>query len=198
MRKWTGSLGKCSMRNGEEKAVRFIYTGASFAPLFSVSDGKTIKLDWGDRQSTTVNGAVSNVTYTHDYAEAGTYQFKITGDLDGITKFQYNISALSGDIANLSGLTSLTYLALSNTSVSTYTQGTLPDWDDCNIHIHDLGLSIQAVDDFLCDLNAASSSSIKLLNIHGTNAVPSVTGLACKDNDPNGLVAKGWTVVVST
>ncbi len=289
--------------------VEFTYTGSSFAPKFSVSAGKTVTLSWGDGTSTVINGAVTNVIYTHNYAVSGTYQFRVVGDLDGVTKFQYNFAALSGDIntlkfftsltylslyntsvsgdiANLSGLTSLTYLSLSNTSVSgdianlsgltsltylslystsvsgdianlsgltsltylylsntsvsgdianlsgltslislylsstsvsgdianlsgltsltslylhstsvnIYTQGVLPDWDSCNIYIYNLGLSQQEVDDFLCDLDTASSTSTKVLDIAGTNAVPSATGLTCKSS----LESKGWTVTVST
>jgi len=102
-------------------------------------------------------------------------------------------TSVSGDIADLSGLTSLTGLVLSSTSIDTYTQGTLPDWDACEIQIQALGLSEAEVDDFLCDLNAASSASTKTLNISGSNSAPSATGLACETS----LEGKGWTVTVT-
>jgi len=108
-------------------------------------------------------------------------------------------TSVTGDIADLSGLTSLEYLSLYSTSVTTYTQGTLPDWDACTIYIHNLGLSKQEVDDFLNDLNASASASTKTLNISGTNSAPSGpvgtsgTGLWAEA----ALEAKGWTVTVT-
>jgi len=105
-----------SSRKG--RAVTLTYTGDSFAPVFSVSAGKTVKLLWGDEQTTTIVGAVTDVTYTHNYVSSGTYQFRIIDDLDGITKFRYNTTELSGDISTLRFLTSLIYLYLYATSVS--------------------------------------------------------------------------------
>jgi hypothetical protein len=115
-------------------------------------------------------------------------------DLSGLTDLQflylYNTS-VEGDIADLSGLTNLLFLRLHDTSVDTYTQGALPDWDACNIYIYGLGLSETEVDDFLCDLNTASTASTKTLLIFG-NTAPSAAGLACEA----ALEVKGWTVTV--
>ena len=154
--------------------------------------------------NTSISGDIANLSGLTSLTYLSLYSTSALGDitnlsgLTSLTKLYLCNTSVSGDIANLSGLTSLTRLSLFNTSVDTYTQGILPDWDNCDIYIQDLGLSVQEVSDFLCDLNAASSASIKELNISGTNAIPNATGLACKDDDPDGLVAKGWTVTVST
>jgi hypothetical protein len=97
---------------------------------------------------------------------------------------------VSGDIANLSGLTSLTTLSLHTTSIDTYTQGILPDWDATTISIQNLGLSQTEVDDFLCDLDAASSASTKTLTIKSGNDAQSAAGDACEAS----LELKGRTV----
>ena len=256
----------------------------------SLPANRYLFIHWGDGDITKVSGAVSSQNYAHNYTGAGTYQIRLSGDFRRLTRLRCSNWQISGDIANLSGLTSLTYLYLRNTSMSgdiinlsgltsltylylnhtsvsgdivnlsglisltilslynipvsgdianlngltslttlnlcnssvsgdiaslssltslvslslnstsinTYTQGVLPDWDACDIYIQNLGLSVQEVSDFLCDLNTASSASVKTLHIQGTNAIPNAAGLACKDDDPGGLVAKGWTVVVST
>jgi hypothetical protein len=101
-------------------------------------------------------------------------------------------TTLSGDISAVSPLTSLTDLQLNNTSVSDYTQGTLPTWTGNDIQIQSLGLTQQEVDDFLCDLATAGGTGGSL-DISGTNAAPSATGLACKDT----LVTNSWTVTVT-
>jgi len=149
---------------------------------------------------TSVSGDIANLSGLTSLAILSFAQTSVSGNisaLSGLTSLTYlhlESTSVSGDIVSLSGLTSLTYLGLGSTSVDTYTQGTLPNWDACNIYIQNLGLTQQEVDDFLCDLNTASTASTKTLNIAGTNSAPSATGLTCK----TALEGKGWTVTVTT
>ena len=112
--------------------------------------------------------------------------------LTSLTYLWLSDTSISGNISAVSPLTSLTSLRLYNTSVSDYTQGTLPTWTGNNIQIQSLGLTQQEVDDFLCDLATAGGTGGSL-DISGTNAAPSATGLACKDT----LVTNSWTVTVT-
>ena len=182
----------------------------------SLPAGKEVTIAWGDGNISTVTGPQTETDYSNSYGDANAYTIVFSGDITFITYFNGSSQPISGDIADLSGLTSLTVLYLYSTSVSgdiadlsgltsltalylystsidTYTQGTLPDWDACEIQIQALGLSEAEVDDFLCDLNAASSASTKTLNISGSNSAPSATGLACETS----LEGKGWTVTVT-
>ena len=152
-----------------------------------------------DLYSTSVSGDIINLSDLTNLTYLHLGGISVSGDianLSGLTNLvvlSLGGISVSGDIANLSGLTGLTYLHLGGTSVDTYTQGVLPNWDACNIYIQGLGLSQQEVDDFLCDLDTASSASTKALNIGGTNSAPSATGLVCKTS----LEGKGWTVTTS-
>ena len=177
----------------------------------------TCTIDWGDDNSDTVSGAEAE--YTHNYGSTGDFKIRIYGDLGQLTKLYIsdgagtisgNIATLkyctaltylylsstsvTGDISSVSGLTALTHLYLSGTSVSDYTSTTLPDWEGTNIHIQDLGLSEQEVDDFLCDLDTATGDPGNgTLDISGTNAPPSATGLTCETS----LEDKNWAVTVT-
>ena len=159
----------------------------------SLPAGKEVTIAWGDGNISTVTGPQTETDYSNSYGDANAYTIVFSGDITFITYFNGSSQPISGDIADLSGLTSLTALRLYSTSIDTYTQGTLPDWDACEIQIQALGLSEAEVDDFLCDLNAASSASTKTLNISGSNSAPSATGLACETS----LEGKGWTVTVT-
>ena len=159
----------------------------------SLPAGKEVTIAWGDGNISTVTGPQTETDYSNSYGDANAYTIVFSGDITFITYFNGSSQPISGDIADLSGLTSLTALYLYSTSIDTYTQGTLPDWDACEIQIQALGLSEAEVDDFLCDLNAASSASTKTLNISGSNSAPSATGLACETS----LEGKGWTVTVT-
>ena len=184
--------------------------------ILSLPGGKQCVIEWGDTNISVVTGPQVETTYNHVYGDANAYQINITGSLDSITYFTCtdepisgNINqfatltsltdlslystSVSGDIADIATLTSLVTLYLYSTSIDTYTQGVLPDWDACTISIQDLGLSEQEVDDFLCDLNTASTASVKTLNISGTNAAPSGTGEDCE----TALELKGWTVTIT-
>lgn len=103
---------------------------------------KTVGISWGDGDVTTVTGAVTETDYAHTYSTAGAYTVKILGDYSSLTYLKCNDphptgdiawiskltniaylrlcpnSALTGSISVLSGLTSLTYIALHKTSVS--------------------------------------------------------------------------------
>ena len=105
--------------------------------------GETMTVDWGDGDSSVVNGTGGVVNTTHNYVAPGAgYKIKIkfsdrfavsridlggekvVGDLRDFRKFtslsilRLYTTSISGDIAALSGLTSLTDLRLHTTSIS--------------------------------------------------------------------------------
>ncbi len=180
--------------------------------------GTGMWVDWGDGNSEWIQhtGTGNDITTTHDYGGvAGTKDIAFVGALHHVTQFQcidptlsgdisnlsgmtsltalvlYN-SAVSGDISNLSGMTSLAYLYLNTTSVDTYGTTSLPAWADCNIQIHDLGLDQTEVDDFLIDLAAAGGTNGPL-NIAGTNDARSSASDAAKAT----LLGNGWALTVN-
>jgi len=79
--------------------------------------GKSATVHWGDGESTawTCDGARNSVD--HDYATEGQYAIRLVGDLLDVTKIKCIETHVYGDISNVSGLTSLTFLYLYNTSV---------------------------------------------------------------------------------
>lgn len=155
------------------------------------------QMDWSGEN---VEFDITNISHLTTLTSLNLYNSLIFGDVDSLsalTNLVYlNLSSsqISGDISSIKGLINLTTLRMRNTSISDYTQGTLPDWDACDIYVYDLGLTQQEVDDFLCDLNTSSTASTKTLNIGGTNAAPSASGLACVTS----LEAKGWTVTITS
>ena len=161
-------------------------------------------VNWTDDTNWLTDNAVDNwygvdVTFGHvTTLDLGGETTTLSGDISAVspltslTNLLLDNTSVSGDISAVSPLTSLTYLRLYNTSVSDYTQGTLPTWTGNNIQIQSLGLTQQEVDDFLCDLATAGGTGGSL-DISGTNAAPSATGLACKDT----LVTDSWTVTVT-
>ena len=182
-----------------------------------VNAGAVLEILWGDNTTTTVvcNGVLN--TYTHDYAATGTYSISIRGNYKAITQWQSNGQAfLSGDIAALAPLTSLTYLRLNSTSVDgdiaalapltsltslrlystsvdTYTTPTaLPPWAGNDIQVQDLGLDQTEVNGFLNDL-ADGVGAGGSLDIAGTNAARS----AASDVAKAALITAGWGVTVN-
>jgi hypothetical protein len=110
-----------------------------------------------------------------------------------MSSFRCYGNSLTGDIGDLSTWTSLTYFQAGDNSLS-YTTTTLPGaWDNADFLITSNGMSQTEVDAFLVDLDDASTSSTEEINISGTNAAPSSTGLTAKTS----LEGKGWTVTVT-
>ncbi len=158
-------------------------------------------LTYLDISDNSITGDIANLSELTSLTRLSLYGTSVSGDitnLSGLTSLTYLDlygTSVSGDITNLSGLTSLTYSDISSSSIDTYTQGTLPDWEGTAIYIQDLGLDVTEVSDFLVDLdNATGSPGNGTLNISGTNAIPNAAGLTAKGN----LEGKGWTVTVST
>jgi hypothetical protein len=166
--------------------------------------GYKIKIKFSDRFAVTridlsgekVIGTLADFRKFTSLTVIGIFNTSISGDIGNISRMTSMVtiyadtSLISGDIASLSGLKSLTYLNLRSTSINTYTQGVLPDWDACTINISNLGLSQTEVDDFLCDLDTASVASTKTLTIKTGNDAQSAAGDACEAS----LELKGWKV----
>ena len=96
--------------------------------VFQLPVGKKIKVNWGNGDITTLNGAgTSNITATSNYTITGNYNITITGNLDDITTIDINQNNLSGDLStwDLSKLTKLEGLFLAHNNFS----GDLSTWD---------------------------------------------------------------------
>lgn len=71
--------------------------------------GKSIVVDFGDRNSTTISGTGSEEEYDYNYSLAGTYQVRLFGDYASLTSFGVVGSvAPSGNIGFLAKLPALT------------------------------------------------------------------------------------------
>jgi len=126
----------------------------------------------------------------------------VEGDISGwtlpssLTYLQLNSTSVEGDISGWTLPSSLTYLRLHHTSA---------DYDSSNacftntpagireIRMEDCALTESQVDNVLvdCDTSGVTNSGSSItLNLSGTDAAPSATGLTAYSN----LVANGWTV----
>ena len=149
---------------------------------------------------TSVSGDIADLSTLTNLEDISLSSTSVSGDIANLStltnlySLRLNSTSVSGDIADLSTLTGgLFFLYLYSTSIDTYTQGVLPSWDWCWISIQDLGLSEQEVDDFLCDVDTASTMSMTTIDISGTNSAPSGVGDTCITS----LEGKGWTVTVT-
>jgi len=96
--------------------------------VFQLPVGKKIKVNWGNGDITTLNGAgTSNITATSNYTITGNYNITITGNLDDITTIDINQNNLSGDLStwDLSNWVNLKHLYLFINNLS----GDLSTWD---------------------------------------------------------------------
>jgi len=159
-------------------------------------------------------------TLTHDYAGVGAYEIGISGDIDRLLQLQcFSQAFISGDIANLSALTSLTYLRLNYTSVDgdianlsaltsltvlylnntsvTYSTFVHPaGWKDCDIQCQDCAWSTGEVDQIMIDHDAITVGAYTSdLTIDGTNAARTNPGVG--ENARASLVGKGKAVAVN-
>jgi len=91
---------------------------AGFILELACTSGKSITVYWGDGGSTAwvCNGIRNPVTHT--YTVAGQYPVTVVGDVYYIKQIKCVSPKAYGDLLAVSGLTSLTYLVLYNTSVS--------------------------------------------------------------------------------
>ena len=99
-------------------------------------------------------------------------------------------SGNSISVLGVSALTLLTVLNCYSNSISVLDVSALTSLT--YLHCGGNSMNQAMVDTVLCDM-AAHSTSNGTLNISG-NAVPSATGLACRDD----LVSRGWTVTVDS
>jgi len=83
---------------------------------FTVDSRYSVTIDWGDGSETVCTGGPL-IAYDHNYASTGTYNIKIYGDLNAVTKLRCDNAKISGDIGTLSILVNLVYLNLGGTSV---------------------------------------------------------------------------------
>ena len=123
---------------------QYAYFEASddFTLKMTVTAGYTVYVDWGDNSSQQWVADGTEKTVAHNYASAGDYLVRVTGDIPGVTTIdmgsESNISvniggfsklssltslrleatSTTGDVSAMAGLTSLTELYLHSTSVS--------------------------------------------------------------------------------
>ena len=108
--------------------------------------------------------------------------------LTALTILQCYINSIS--VLDASALVSLTYLHCYNNSISVLDVSALTALTQLRCENNSMNQAM--VDTVLCDMTAHGTSN-GTLNISG-NAVPSGTGLACRDT----LVSRGWTVTVDS
>ena len=182
--------------------------------------GTAIRLHWGDGNFDDLVCDSALKTLTHDYAGVGAYEIGISGDIDRLLQLQCfsqafisgdiaNLSALTslthlylyntsvdGDIANLSALTSLTLLYLNNTSVTYSTFVHPAGWKDCDIQCRDCAWSTGEVDQIMIDHDAITVGAYTSdLTIDGTNAARTNPGAG--ENARASLDGKGKAVAVN-
>ena len=94
-------------------------TDTSFAGILRGTSGKVITVNWGDgnKEDKTLSGTSTDVLIFHNYGKAGNFIISLTGNLEDLTRIKYDNQKLS-KFYFPSTLTSLTYLSLSNTSVT--------------------------------------------------------------------------------
>ncbi len=176
---------------------------------------------WGDGTSSAVacNGVLNS--YVHAYAATGRYVIQVVGTTKSIADFRcynqawiggslaqiarglgtslVNLSLssdplLTGDLADLAGLTSLVTLYLHSDPLLTYTTPTaLPPWPLCSLQLFSCGLSSGEVDGFLIDFAdgcGAGPGAPKPLRLDGDNAARSAASNAAVAT----LTAAGWVV----
>jgi len=134
--------------------------------------GTAIRLHWGDGNFDDLVCDSALKTLTHDYAGVGAYEIGISGDIDRLLQLQcFSQAFISGDIANLSALTSLTYLYLGITSV---------DGDIANLgaltSLTALILHYTSVDGDIANLSALTS--LTLLSLSTTSVTGNIANLS--------------------
>ena len=156
--------------------------------------------------NTSVSGDISSFDTLTSLEQLALTNTPVSGDVSGfdtLTLLEWlhlsNTTSVSGDagfvasLPNLTGTNTWQGLNLDNTSISDYTStGNLPAWT-CYVNVSDLGWTESEVDAFLSDLDGGGGTD-GILDISGSNAAPSSTGIACRDS----LVDKGWDVTVTT
>ena len=123
------SFSFCSFKSGEdsydwyintekgtlqEEVYRYVFDATpsdaeTLTLNLSLPAGKEITIDWGDGNTTTVTGEVTETDYSNAYASAGTYPITIYGDFDALTRLEIKNVAVDGDLKDVSTLTGLTY-----------------------------------------------------------------------------------------
>jgi len=107
----------------QEEVYRYIFdaTPSSAETLtlnLSLPAGKEITIDWGDGNTTTVTGEVTETDYSNAYASAGTYPVTIYGDFDALTRLEIKNVAVDGDLKDIGTLTGLTYFRCGNNTLT--------------------------------------------------------------------------------
>src|SRR5690606_25638804 len=179
--------------------------------------GGKININWGDGTDTTIVFTGSDQNIAKTFADIGTYEIKITGELDKIQYLYDYDDRLGGVINALNDLTSLTRFYCynnqlsgnipdlsSNTSLTTFRcfSNQLTGWEGGtvsatlgNFLAHDNQLTSETVDALLIAFsNAGKNSGQRIMNLGGTNSPRTSASDDAVDNLVNNL---GWTVNVN-
>lgn len=147
----------------------------------SLPAGATVRINWGDGNTSSVIGPQTDHAYQHSYASAAVdYTITFSGDIDQLTKLDGNSEPLSGDISGFNVLTSLTSLNLNNTSVS----GDISGFNALTLFIY-LNLSNTSVSGDISGFSALTSLANLILyntpvsgNISSFSALTSLVNLS--------------------
>ena len=161
----------------------------------NVPTGEYAYINWGDGNYDIITGDGTLQSITHDYASTGEYTINVQGYAKNITGIDISSqSFLTGELGAMHGLNNdMATINIYGTGFH-YTSTPLPDMKDADIDIKDNNLSSNEVDNFLIDLDEASSDSATgTLDISGNNAARTGKSDAAKSS----LINKGWTITVN-
>jgi Leucine-rich repeat (LRR) protein len=136
------------------------------------------------RNSISVLDVSALTLLTHLYCYDNSISVLDVSALTSLTNLNCRDNSIS--VLDVSALTSLINLQCGDNSISVLDVSALTSL--INLQCHNNSMNQAMVDTVLCDMDGHGTSN-GTLNISG-NAVPSATGIACKNN----LIARGWAV----
>lgn len=176
------------------------------------TSGKVVMIDWDDGNVETVTLDTVAASYSHTYTVAGTYEIKLTGQVDEIMSMDGTLDNYTS-VVFVGSYTLLEYIAFQNNAITTVTLlstmttvDTLLLADNALTTIDLTGLTLlgyvdlstnalnQAAVDYVLDfLDTNGLLTGQCYLDGGTNSAPTAAGLTSKAS----LELKGWTVTVN-
>ena len=161
---------------------RFLtHTGGAqtISPKFSLGAGYVAYIHWGDGNTSTITGPVTEAIFSHAYAIAVDHEITLSGDYWHITYINFYSMAVTGDIADLpSGLDYANFSStnVTCTSIAAHGIGYLNLKDNAYAQAQ-----VDAIVENIYTNWASFTDATPELIIDGTDAAPSGT---YQDGDP--------------
>ncbi len=220
------------MGDDERNTTSFTVTASTNSFVFASGSnfqvagttGKILSIDWGDGTTTNLTFIAPNTmqSITKTYANAGTYNVKITGwkevrqlSMSNLTGLTYNLnnnplpsgltylylynlgtSITGGTLNNFVAVNANTlYFSLSGNAVD-ITTGLTRAWNNCNITITPqtgYGYTTAQIDSFLINYDAVAGTGSKTIDLRGANQPRS----SASDAAVSSLISKGRTILTN-